>query len=206
MTEANPPAKLSDLGRRILFLLKEKDRRGDYPYLFQIASDLEETREDIKDQLDILKDLGLAKVTFFIGGDAQPFITGTGKLELEQWGQATPVTDSPPISETSSEAQEFQHSTDYASVTWGEQQYQFNKNQATCVRLLHEAWLEGTPYVLGHTLLSAIEGAVKMSGVFRRHPAWKRLILMGDRKATYRLNLSPQIRPTGAPNPPVKRP
>ena len=112
MTEANPPAKLSDLGRRILFLLKEKDRRGDYPYLFQIASDLEETREDIKDQLDILKDLGLAEVTFFIGGDAQPFITGTGKLELEQWGQATPVTDSPPISETSSESQEFQHSPD----------------------------------------------------------------------------------------------
>ena len=206
MTEANPPDKLSDLGRRILFLLKEKDRRGDYPYLSDIAKDLGETPEDIKDQLDIMKDLGLAEVTFFIDEDAQPFITGTGKLELEQWGQATPVTDSPPISETSSEAQEFQRSPDYASVTWGEQQYQFNKNQATCVRLLHEAWLEGTPYVLGHTLLSAIEGAVKMSGVFRRHPAWKRLILMGDRKATYRLNLSPQIRPTGAPNPPVKRP
>ena len=82
------------------FLLKEKARRGDYPYLFQIASDLEETREDIKDQLDILKDLGLAEVTFFIDEDAQPFITGTGKLKLEQWGQEAPeVKVSPPASE-----------------------------------------------------------------------------------------------------------
>ena len=122
MTEANPPDKLSDLGRRILFLLKEKDRRGDYPYLFQIASDLEETREDIKDQLDILKDLGLAEVTFFIDEDAQPFITGTGKLELEQWGQASPETDSPP----SSEPQEFDHSPDYATVIWRGREFHFS--------------------------------------------------------------------------------
>ena len=123
MMEANPSAKLSDLGRRILFLLKEKDRRGDYPYLSDIAKDLGETPEDIKDQLDILKDLGLAKVTFFIGGDAQPFITGTGKLELEQWGQATPVTDSPPISETSSDSQEFQPNKDYTVVIWRGKEY-----------------------------------------------------------------------------------
>ena len=82
MTEANPPDKLSDLGRRILFLLKEKDRRGDYPYLFQIASDLEETREDIKDQLDILKEQGLAEVTFFINGDALPLITARESSNL----------------------------------------------------------------------------------------------------------------------------
>ena len=205
MTEANPPDKYEDLGRRILFLLKEKDRQDEYRHLFQIASDLEETPKDVRDQLKILKCDGLIEVTFFTNGDALPFITGKG-LKLEKIAQTAPQPDPPPSSETSSDSQEFHHSTDYASVTWGEQQYQFNKNQATCVRLLHEAWLEGTPYVLGHTLLSAIEGAVKMSGVFRRHPAWKRLILMGDRKATYRLNLSPQIRPTGAPNPPVKRP
>ena len=206
MTEANPPDKLSDLGRRILFLLQEKDRQGDYRHLFQIASDLEETPKDVRDQLKILESDGLIEVTFFTNEDALPFITGKGKLKLEQWGQATPVTDSPPISETSSDSQEFQHSTDYASVNWLGQQYQFNKNQATCVRLLHEAWLEGTPYLSGHPLLSEIEGAIKMSGVFRRHPAWMRLIVLGERRGTYRLNLSPQIRPNDAPNPPVKRP
>jgi len=64
MTEANPPAKLSDLGRRI-FLLKEKDRQDEYRHLFQIATDFDETSEDVRDQLDILKDLGLAEVTGF---------------------------------------------------------------------------------------------------------------------------------------------
>ena len=195
MTEANPPDKLSDLGRRILFLLKEKDRRGDYPYLSDIAKDLGETPEDIKDQLDIMKDLGLAKVTFFIDGDAQPFITGTGKLKLEQWGQAASQPDPPPISETRSDSQEFQHSTDYASVNWLGQQYQFNKNQATCVRLLHEAWLEGTSYLSGHTLLSAIESASRVSDLFKHHPAWNHLIVPGERKATYRLKLSPKLPP-----------
>ena len=174
-------------------MLQEKDRQGDYRHLFQIASDLEETRENVRDQLKILECQGLIEATYFTNEDALPFITGTGKLKLEQWGQATPVTDSPPISETSSESQEFQHSTDYASVTWGGQQYQFNKNQATCVRLLHEAWLKGTPYLSSHTLLSEIESASRMSDLFKRHPAWNSLIVPGARKATYGLKLSPKL-------------
>jgi hypothetical protein len=64
-TESNPPAKHEDLRRRILFLLKEKDRQGDYRHLFLIATDFDETSEDVRDQLDILKDLGLAEVTGF---------------------------------------------------------------------------------------------------------------------------------------------
>ena len=46
-------------------LLKEKDRQGDYRHLFLIATDFDETSEDVRDQLDILKDLGLAEVTGF---------------------------------------------------------------------------------------------------------------------------------------------
>ena len=161
MTEANPPAQPEELRRRILLYLKEAQRRVDYPHLFHIAKDFGEKPEDIRDQLDILKDLGLAEVTFFLDGDALPTITGKGKLELEQWGQAAPETDSPSSSEISSEPQEFRHSPDYTSVHWRGQEYQFNKDQATCVRLLQEAWLEGTPYLLGHFLLTAIEGAVK---------------------------------------------
>ena len=194
MTEANPPAQpdKKELRRRILFLLQEKDRQGDYRHLFQIASDLEETPKDVRDQLKILKCDGLIEVTFFTNEDALPFITGKGKLKLEQWGQASPETGSPPSSETSLESQEFQHSTDYASVNWLGQQYQFNKNQATCVRLLHEAWLKGTPYLSGHYLFGEIGRAVKMSGLFKHHPAWKELIVpLGKPKATYRLNLSP---------------
>ena len=93
--------------------------------------------------------------------------------------------------ETSPQVEEFRHSTDYTTVVWKGDQYLFNRNQAICVRLLHEAWLKGTAYLSGHYLLGEIEGAVKMSGLFKRHPAWKHLILIGERKATYRLNLSP---------------
>ena len=195
MTEANPPAKLSDLGRRILFLLKEKDRRGDYPYLFQIASDLEETREDIKDQLDILKDLGLAEVTFFIGGDAQPFITGKGKLELEQWGQATPVTDSPPISETSSESQEFQPNKDYTVVIWRGKEYFLSPRQAKCVRLLHKAHTDGAPWLRGQDILRKIEPSrkgnesIRLSDIFKDSPAWNDGLVDPKRRYFYRLNL-----------------
>ena len=98
----------------------------------------------------------------------------------------------PSDSEPSPEPQEFKHSPDYTSVNWRGQEYQFNKNQATCVRLLHEAWLEGTPHLSGDYLLSYFRGAVKMSGLFKGHPAWKELIVpLGKPKATYRLNLSP---------------
>ena len=107
MTEANPPTQPEKLRRRILSLLQEKDRQGDYRHLFQIANDLEETREDIKDQLDIMKYLRLVEVTFFLDGDALPFITGTGKLKLEQWEQEAPeVKVSPPASENLSSTEE----------------------------------------------------------------------------------------------------
>ena len=99
MTEANPPAQPKELRRRILFLLQEKDRQGDYRHLFQIATDFDETPEDIRDQLKILESDGLIEVTFFTNGDALPFITGKG-LKLEQWGQEAPeVKVSPPASE-----------------------------------------------------------------------------------------------------------
>ena len=203
MTEANPPAQPNELRRRILLYLKEAQRRVDYPYLSDIARDLGETPEDIKDQLDIMKGLEEIEVEYFTNRDALPFITGKGKLKLEKMAQTAPQPDSPPSSETSPEPQEFDQSPDYASVNWLGQEYQFNKNQATCVRLLHEAWLKGTPHLSGHTLLSKIESASRMSGLFRKHPAWKELILpLTNPKATYRLNLPPK----NAPKTPQKRP
>ena len=204
MTEANPPAQpdKKELRRRILFLLQEKDRQDEYRHLFQIASDLEETPKDVRDQLKILECDGLIEVTFFTNGDALPFITGKG-LKLEKIAQTAPQPDPPPISETSSESQEFQHSPDYASVNWRGQEYQFTKNQATCVRLLHEAWLEGTPYLSADYLLSEILSASRMSDLFKRHPAWGSLIVLGERRATYGLKLSPKL-PLNSPETPPK--
>ena len=192
MTESNPPAQpdKKELRRRLLFLVAEPHRRSDPPYHDAIAEELNEAEDTIRDQLWILDHQGFVflqtLLDFLI-----PNITPEGLLEVEKLTQTAPQPDPPPISEPSPESQEFQHSLDYASVNWRGQEYQFNEDQATCVRLLHEAWLEGTPYLSGHHLLTTIEGAVKMSGLFKRHPAWKHLILIGERKATYRLNLSP---------------
>ena len=195
MTEANPPDKYEDLRRRILFLLKEKDRRGDYPYLSDIAKDLGETPEDIKDQLDILKCLEEIEVKYFIGGDAQPFITGTGKLELEQWGQATPVTDSPPTSETSSESQAFQPNKDYSVVIWRGKEYLLLPRQAKCVRLLHKAHTDGIRWLPGQDILRKIEPSrkgnesIRLSDIFKDSPAWIDRLVISDKRGFYRLNL-----------------
>ena len=193
MTESNPPAQLEELRRRILFYLGEELNRGvDHPHLHAIADALNETEGDIRRQSEILGYQGLVELRWYIGGGALVELLPKGKLELEKM------------------AQEFQHSADYASVNWRGQAYQFNRNQATCVRLLHEAWLEGTPHLSGHYLLTTIEGAVKMSGLFRDHPAWKELILpLTNPKASYRLNLPPKIplySPQSSPNTPEKRP
>ena len=194
MTEANPPAQpdKKELRRRILFLLQEKDRQGDYRHLFQIASDLEETREDVRDQLKILECDGLIKVTFFTNEDALPLITGKGKLKLEQWGQAAPQPDPPPISEPSPEPQEFGHSPDYRRVDWQGKKFRFSPMQSRVVRLLHEEFKEGRDELGAAVLLDGSDSTGEyVRDIFRRHCAWGTLIIAGESKGTHKLNLLP---------------
>ena len=186
---------------RLLQYLSERERRPELglPEIPEISESVERTHDDTSDLIDILDSEGAIKANRSIDGGAAPMLTGHGKLLLEvlsdRLGKKETKTHSPPISETRSESQEFQHSPDYASVNWLGQQYQFNKKQATCVRLLHEAWFEGTPYLSGDYLLREIESASKMSDLFKRHPAWGSLIVPGERRATYRLKLSPKLPP-----------
>ena len=196
MTEANPPAQpdKKELGRRILFLLKEKDRQDEYRHLFQIASDLEETPKDVRDQLKILKCDGLIEVTFFTNGDALPFITGKG-LKLEKIAQTAPQPDPPPISEPSPEPQEFQHNNAYTVVIWRGKEYLLLPRQAKCVRLLHKAHTEGTRWLPGQDILRKIEPSrkgivsIRMSDIFRGSPAWIDGLVDRKRRYFYRLNL-----------------
>ena len=188
MSESNPPAKPSDLRRRLSV------SGGQQKPFDVIAQEMFAALAAMTKSVELLK-LPIIRM---------PPMPTPKILEKLQANWFTGVF--PPLSfldnlgpacssatlETSQQVEEFRHSTDYASVIWRRHEYQFNKNQATCVRLLHEAWVEGTPYLSGHTLLSEIEGAVKMSGLYRRHPAWKRLIVPGERQMTYRLNLSPR--------------
>ena len=197
MTEANPPAQpdKKELRRRILFLLQEKDRQDEYRHLLQIASDLEETPKDVRDQLKILECDGLIEVTFFTNEDALPFITGKGKLKLEQWGQASPETGSPPSSETSLESPEFQHNADYSVVIWRGKEYFLTERQAECVCLLHKAHTEGTRWLLGQDILKIVAPSpkgtvsIRMSDIFRDSPAWNDGLVVRNSQNFYRLNL-----------------
>ena len=88
MSESNPPAKSSDLRRRILFHLEEELNRGvDHPHLRAIADALNETNEVIRRQSEILEHQGLVELRWYIGGGALVELLPNGQLKLEQWGQ-----------------------------------------------------------------------------------------------------------------------
>ncbi len=118
MTESNPPAQPEkELRRRILLFLEEEDRRGvDHPHAIEIADALNETEKVILRHSRILECDGLVKLRWYIGGGALVKLLPKGFLEVEKIAQATPETDSPPTSETSSEPQEFKHNNAYTVV------------------------------------------------------------------------------------------
>ena len=194
MTEANPPAQPKELRRRILFLLKEKDGQDDYRHLFQIASDLDETPKDVRDQLEILESQGLIEVTYFTNRDALPFITGKG-LKLEKIAQTAPQPDPPPISEPSPESQEFQPNKDYTVVIWRGKEYFLSPRQAKCVRLLHKAHTDGAPWLRGQDILKIVAPSpkgtvsIRMSDIFKDSPAWNDGLVTTNKRSFYRLDI-----------------
>jgi hypothetical protein len=195
MTEANPPAQPEELRRRILLYLSKADGQDDYRHLFQIATDFGETPKEIRDQLEILESQGLVDVDFFTNGNALPLITGKGKLEVEQRGQAAPQPDQPPISEPSPESQEFQPNKDYSVVIWRGKEYFLTDRQAKCVGLLHEAHTDGTRWLSGPDIMRKIAPtpkgmvSIRMSDIFRDSPAWNDGLVVRNSQNFYRLNL-----------------
>ena len=193
MTEANPPAKHEDLRRRILFHLEEELNRGvDHPHLHAIADALNETQEDIRRQSRILKDEGLVKLRWYIGGGALVELLPKGLLELEKIAQTAPQPDPPPISEPSPEPQEFEHSPDYRRVDWQGKKFRFSPMQSRVVRLLHEEFKEGRDELGAAVLLDGSDSTGEyVRDIFRRHCAWGTLIIKGEGKGTHKLNLLP---------------
>jgi hypothetical protein len=83
------------------------------------------------------------------------------------------------------------HSTDFRSVHWYGIDYQFTPTQAACVKVLWEAWINGTPDVGQETILDkAGSQCSRLDHLFRKsgkmHPAWSRLIISRS-KGSYRL-------------------
>jgi len=83
----------------------------------------------------------------------------------------------------------YEHSPDFRSVNWGGNQYSFTNNQAAYVKMLWEAWENGTPEVGQAYLQTAIDSESALRHLFRNHPAWRTMIVPGNTKGTFRLQL-----------------
>ena len=197
MTESNPPAQPEkELRRRILLFLEEEDRRGvDHPHAIEIADALNETEKVILRHSRILECDGLVKLRWYIGGGALVKLLPKGFLEVEKIAQATPETDSPPTSETSSEPQEFKHNNAYTVVIWRGKEYLLLPRQTQCVRLLHKAHTDGTHWLRGQDILKIVAPSpkgtvsIRMSDIFKDSPAWIDRLVISDKRGFYRLNL-----------------
>lgn len=91
------------------------------------------------------------------------------------------------------------HSPDFRSVHWFGTDYTFAGNQAACVRILWEAWENGTPDVGADYLIEAADiqnNTQRIDTVFRNNSAWDRMIVPGKRKGSYRLQ-EPRAKPAG---------
>ena len=81
------------------------------------------------------------------------------------------------------------HGPDFASVLWyDDAYYSFTPGQSAVVKMLWEAWENGTCDVRQAFLLTeAGLDSDKLQFVFRGHPAWNTLIKPGHVKGTFRL-------------------
>lgn len=80
------------------------------------------------------------------------------------------------------------HSIDFRSVHWHGTDYAFSGTQAACVKVLWDAWENGTPEVSQATILVEAGSACdSLRSIFQGHPAWGDLIVLGTAKGAYRL-------------------
>ncbi len=84
----------------------------------------------------------------------------------------------------------FTHSADYRSIRFNGMSHTLTRNQAAIIKILHEAFQRGTPSVGKSELLAAIESNnVRVQDSFKGSPLWQTLVISGNRRGTYRLNL-----------------
>lgn len=85
---------------------------------------------------------------------------------------------------------EFRAAPGFRSVWWRGEQFTFGSKQAQVVELLFEAHQRGTPDIgQDHILVEVESRAGRLRDLFKNHPAWNRLIIRGDGKGIFRLNI-----------------
>jgi hypothetical protein len=84
------------------------------------------------------------------------------------------------------------HSPDFATVNWFGVTEHFTPSQAAVVRLLWDAWENGTPAVRQAWLLEqAGSDSSKLSDVFKDNPSWGRTVVPGRQRGTFQLAAPP---------------
>jgi hypothetical protein len=112
---------------------------------------------------------------------------------------AGPTTFTPEVTPKTVENGEppFTHSADYRSIRFNGQTHTLTTNQATIIRILHEAFQRGTPSVGKAMLLGAVEAETsRVRDSFKGSPLWGTLVVKGGRRGTYRLGASSPDRAT----------
>ena len=85
---------------------------------------------------------------------------------------------------------DFRHSSDYRCVTLKGKHYTFTSLAAQAIQILHEHYLQDTPDVGKDYILEELGTPSKrLRDIFQYCPDWKELIVPGEKKGTYRLNL-----------------
>lgn len=81
------------------------------------------------------------------------------------------------------------HSQDFRSVVWQGASYSLTALQAAVVAILWRGWEKGTPDVGQETLLQAVGSEDRrLDSLFKRSPAFGKMIVQGDTKGTFRLS------------------
>lgn len=107
---------------------------------------------------------------------------------LDDWLDVFEPTSKPTSKKRSEPIIDAAHSDDFRSICWFGTEYTFTGPQAACVKLLWEHWERGTPEVSKSELLDATESSgERVSDVFKRSPAWGKIIVGGEKKGNYRL-------------------
>lgn len=135
------------------------------------------------------RDAVLRALVHFLRGMPSATITvcGPGASAVFQLPEGSDVATVGP-SEPTPAPSEVAHSDDFRSVRWHGRNSSFTPTQAACVKLLWQAWEQGVPDVVGPRLLDvAGSECVRVSDIFRAHPAWGSLIARGGSRGTFRL-------------------
>ena len=104
-----------------------------------------------------------------------------------------PITHATPENATAENpATDFAHSDDYRSIRWNNAPHQLTTQQAQIVQMLHGAHKDGLPALSQDYMLERLGVPnSRLRDSFKRSRLWNTLIVRGQKKGTYRLNLSP---------------